>query len=154
MTCRQRNIPAFFVEKDVMQEEDRSLSEVVPLLVAALVCDVAVEDPSTGKKSLIGIFNKVHASNFPTSRTISLYCKIVDAEGFYNLDVRYIQVGTSKVLAQTKGGLTVQDRLGSTDMHISFPNLQIPTMGMYEFQIWANAMFLGSTSIEAVLLGV
>lgn len=137
-----------------MQEEERSPSEVVPLLVAALVCDVAVEDPSTGKKSLIGIFNNVHVGKFPTNRTVSLYCKIVDAEGFYKLDVRFVQANTGRVLFETAGELEVQDRLGSTDMHISFQNLQIPTTGRYEFQIWANSMFLGSTSIEAVRLGV
>ena len=72
-------------------------SKVVPLLVAALVCDVAVQDPSTGKKNLIGVFDAVHVSEFPTRRALTLYCKIVDAEGSYNFDVRYVRVDTGEV---------------------------------------------------------
>ena len=128
-------------------------SKVVPLLVAALVCDVAVQDPSTGKKNLIGIFDMVHVSEFPTRRALTLYCKIVDAEGSYNFDVRYVRVDTGEVLARTKGEVTIKDRLISSDMHLPFPPLQLPAIGRYEFQIWANSMFLGSTSIEAVQQG-
>ena len=131
------------------QAKDKPLSEVVPLLLAALVCDTAVEDPSTGKKSLIGIFDLVHSSEFPTQRPISFYFKIVDAEGFYRIDVRYVQVATGRVLANAEGELIAEDR-NALDLHLPFPPLPIPAKGVYEFQIWANSMFLGSTSITAV----
>ena len=128
-------------------------SEVVPLLVAVLVCDTAVVDPSTGKKSLIGIFDTVHAATFPTMRAISLYFKVVDAEGFYEFAVRYVQVDSGEVLAQAVGDLMANDRLVPSDLYLSFPPLPMPAIGRYEFQIWANSMFLGSTSIRAVQSG-
>ena len=78
------------------QSESQPLSKVVPLLVATLVCDVAVADPSTGKKNLIGIFDRVYVGRFPTQRSVSLYFKIADAEGHYNFDVRYVQASTDK----------------------------------------------------------
>lgn len=135
------------------QLEKQSLSEVVPLLVAALVCDTATVDPSTGKKSLIGIFDIVHVLEFPTQRPVSLYFKVADAEGFYECEVRYVQSDTGEVLANAKGGLAVNNRLASSDLHLPFPPLPIPAMGRYEFQIWANSMFLGSTSVRAVQSG-
>ena len=135
------------------QLDEQPLSEVVPLLVAALMCDAAVEDPSTGKKSLIGVFDLVHVKEFPTQRPISLYFKIADAEGFYKLDVRYVKVNTGDVLAQAEGKLTANDRLASSDLHLPFPPLPLPEIGMYEFQIWANSMFLGATSMRAVQSG-
>ena len=138
----------------VSQSEDQPRSEVVPLLVAALVCDVAVADPSTGKKSLIGIFDIVHVVQFPTQQPISLYFKVADAEGFYKFVVRYVQVCTSEVLVQVEGELRATDRLAASDLHLPFTPLPIPTEGRYEFQIWANSMFLGSTSIAAVQRGV
>ena len=136
------------------QLDKQPLSEVVPLLVAVLVCDAAVVDPSTGKKSLIGIFDAVHLGKFPTQRAISLYFKVVDAEGFYEFTVRYVQVDSGKVLAQVKGELIANDRLASSDLHLSFPPLPMPAIGRYEFQIWANSMFLGATSMRAVQRGV
>ena len=123
-------------------------------MVAALVCDVAVQDPSTGKASLIGVFVNVHVGRFPTQRPISLYFKLVDGEGLYNLEVRYVQADTGEVLANAETELTVTDRLSPKDMHIPFPPLAIPNEGRYEFQIWANSMFLGSTSIRVVQQGV
>ena len=136
------------------QLDKQPLSEVVPLLVAALMCDAAVEDPSTGKKSLIGVFDLVQVKKFPTQRPISLYFKIADAEGFYKFDVRYVQVNTSEVLARAEGALTVNDRLASSDLHLPFPPLPLPEIGRYEFQIWANSMFLGAASMRAVQQGV
>ena len=121
--------------------------------MAALMCDAAVEDPSTGKKSLIGVFDLVHVKEFPTRLPISLYFKIADAEGFYEFDVRYVQVNTGKILAQAEGELTANDRLTSSEMHLPFPPLLLPELGRYEFQIWANSMFLGATSMRAVQRG-
>lgn len=133
-----------------MTQETQPLSQVVPVLVAALVCDVAVADPSTGKKSLIGIFDRVLVGGFPTQRPMSLYMKLTDAEGRYKVEVRYVQVGTRKVLAQAEGKLQATDRLTSSDVYLLFPPLPIPEAGRYEFQIWANSMFLGTTFIDAV----
>ena len=131
------------------QSESQPLSKVVPLLVAALVCDVAVADPSTGKKNLIGIFDRVHVDRFPTSRAVSLYFKVADAEGHYNFDVRYVRASTDEVLAKAEGKVVINDRLSSSDQYLAFPPISIPAPDRYEFQIWANSMFLGSTFIDA-----
>ena len=62
-------------------------SQVVPVLVAALICDVAVADPASGKKNLIGIFDTLWAHQLPTARPMSLYLKVTDAEGRYSISV-------------------------------------------------------------------
>lgn len=133
-----------------MTQESRALSQVVPVLVAALVCDTAVADPSTRKINLIGIFNRVNVGKFPTSRPMSLYMKVTDAEGDYDTEVRYVQVGSGKVLAQAQGKLHSADRLASLESTIQFPSLPIPAEGRYEFQVWTNSVFLGATFIDAV----
>ena len=84
------------------EDEERPLSTVVPHLVAAIVCDVAVADPTTNKKSLIGVFDRLSVGRFPAKRPVSLYFKITDAEGNYDLDIRYVQSDTGKVLAKVK----------------------------------------------------
>lgn len=134
-----------------MTQKDRPLSKVVPVLVAALVCDVAVPDPSTGKKNLIGVFDRVNVSEFPTQRPMSVYVKLTDAEGRYEIQVKYVQVGSRKVLGRAVGDLHSKSRLDSADLHIPFPPLPIPEEGRYEFQVWANSVFLGGTFIDALL---
>jgi hypothetical protein len=133
-----------------MTQGKKALSNVTPVLVAAIVCDVAVADPSTQKKNLIGIFDRVFVEKFPTKRPISLYIKVTDAEGYYQTEVRYIQVSPGKILAKAEGELNSKNRLASIDLIVPFPPLPIPEEGRYEFQIWANSIFLGSTFIDAV----
>ena len=133
-----------------MAQSGQPLSQVIPLLVAALVCDVAVADPGTGKKNLIGIFNRINVGEFPAYRPMSIYFKIGDAEGRYDFEVSYVEVNSGDVLAKAGGQLTVSHRLESHDLYISFPPLLIRAQGRYEFQIWANSMFLGSTFIDAI----
>lgn len=133
-----------------MTQNKKTLSNVVPVLVAAIVCDVAVADPSTGKKNLIGIFDRIHIGKFPTSRPMSLYVKITDADGYYKTEVRYVQVNSGKIMAEAQGELRAKNKLASPEILIHFPPLPIPEQGRYEFQIWANKMFLGTAFIDAI----
>jgi hypothetical protein len=135
--------------EDLGQDSNGS-SSIVPTLAALLVCDVAVEDPSSGKKSLIGIFNRISVSRFPSKRPMTLYVKLTEAEGEYKIEARYVQVRSQKELAKAEGKLKVTNRATSPDVYLKFPPLLIPTEGQYEFQIWANSIFLGSTAIDAV----
>ena len=129
----------------------KNRSQVVPVLIAALICDVAVADPSTKKQNLIGIFDRIQVGSFPTGRPFSLYVKLADAEGHYDVSFRFVRSDTGEQLAEVTGNLDSQDRLASTDLHINFPPLALPAAGRYEFQVWVNDMFLGSTFINAEL---
>jgi hypothetical protein len=132
-----------------MTQNNKVLSNVIPVLVAALICDVAVMEPNTGKKSLISIFDRINVGKFPTKRPVSMYMKITDAEGHYKTEVRYIHVNSGKILAKAEGELEAKNRLLSIDVVINFPPLPIPEKGRYEFQVWANNVFIGSSFIDA-----
>jgi hypothetical protein len=118
------------------------------------VCDVAVADPSTGKKSLIGVFDRIFVRQFPAQRPVSLYMKLTDAEGQYRLVVKYVQTSSGFVLAEAPGEMKAADRLTSAEAILSFPPLPIPEAGRFEFQIWANDIYLGGTFVDAVALAV
>ena len=133
-----------------MAEERSVPSEIIPFLVAALVCDSASSDPSTGKKNLIGIFDRINVRKFPAKRAMSLYLKVIDAEGDYDTEVRYVQTGSGKILAKAQGKLHSTNRSETVDLLIEFPPLPIPAEDRYEFQLWANSIFLGTTSFDAV----
>lgn len=137
-----------------MSDESPKPSEVIPLLVAALVCDVAVADPSTGKTNLIGVFDIITVVTFPTARPISLYLKLTDAEGFYRINIRYVRVSDGMVIAEAGGELKATNRLESIDAVITFPPLPIPEPGRYAFEILANSVYLGSSIINAKQLRI
>jgi hypothetical protein len=136
-----------------MGGQETQPSEVVPVLVAVLICDAGVADPSTGKKNLIGIFDRVFVRQFPAQRAMSLYMKFTDAEGQYRLIVRYVQTASGQMLAEAVGEMKATDRLTSADAIFSFPPLAIPEGGRYEFQVWANDAYLGGAFLDAIPLG-
>jgi hypothetical protein len=130
-------------------EEQRPLSKAVPVLIAVLVCDTTAEDPTTKKKSLIGIFDRLWAVRFPTQRPVSVYVRLTDAEGFYQFKVKFVQTDTGVTLAEATGEANFEERLTGSDLVLAFPPLPMPAPGRYEFQVWFNDVFLGSTFLDA-----
>ena len=130
--------------------QEKTPSNITPFLVAALICDVAVAEPHTQKKSLIGIFDRINVGDFPTQRAMSLYLKMTDAEGYYPIEIEYVYVNTGEVLGKVEGKMEAKDRTISTDLFIQFPPLPINREGRYEFRVKASGMFLGSAFIDAV----
>lgn len=128
--------------------EQKTPSQITPFLVAALVCHVAVEDPNTGMKNLIGIFDHVESGTFPIECQMSLYIKLTDAEGYYPLEVEYVYVKDNTVLDKVSGELEVGDRTIPVDFLVPISPLPIPHPGRYEFRIKASGMFLGNAFID------
>ena len=135
-----------------MSENTEELSQIAPLLVAAVICDVAVDDPNTRKKTLVGIFDRVWARDFPTHRSLSLYVKIADALGRYNMQLKVVNISTGEQLAPISSEVVVLDKLQTTECLIHLQNMPMPTEGRYEFQLWFNDMYAGQTFLDAVLL--
>lgn len=125
-------------------------SRPIPVLIAVLVCDVAVTDPSTGKKNLIGIFDRLNVEKFPTRRYVYVYFRLADAEGEYKIELKFVHVNSGKVLAKAEGKLISKDRLVASDGFVPFPPLEFPEPGRYEFQVWAEDVYLGNAFMDAV----
>jgi hypothetical protein len=133
-----------------MSEPPLNQSGVVPVLHGPVVCDAAVQDPTSGKWSLVGIFNRVHVTDFPAARPMYVWLRLSDAEGKYHLRVVFVHVDSDRKLAEMSLDYESRSRLGSTDTAVSFPPLPLPEPGSYEFQVWCNNIFLGSGTIMAV----
>jgi len=55
----------------------------VPSVLAVLVCDSVILESQTGKQSIIGIFDNIHAAQAPFSQRVGFYARLTDAEGEY-----------------------------------------------------------------------
>lgn len=133
-----------------MAEEEQELSQIIPVLVAALVCDVGIVDPNSGKKNLIGIFDRVHAAKFPTAREMSLYFKISDAEGQYQFQIRLVHVESEQSTEVAQGHGTIRDRTLSSDFLVRLGQIVLVEEGRYELQIRCNGSYLGGATLDAI----
>lgn len=123
------------------------LSKVPPFFLAVLVCDEAMRDRRTGKTSLIGIFDRITVATFPTSRPMSLYMRLIDAEGYYQMRIEFVHADKDVLLTRVEGTINSPDRSVALEAIYQTPPLPIPEPGRYEFRIHANNMYLGNAAI-------
>lgn len=122
-------------------------SQVVPLLIGPIICDVAVQDPGSGKWSLIGVFGNVNVTTFPTARPMTVFFRLSDAQGLYDVEVRFVRADDGVLIAKANAEANVPDRFAQPELGIPFPPLRLEKPGTYEFQVWVNDVFLGANSL-------
>jgi hypothetical protein len=123
----------------------------LPSVVAMLTCEKIIEEAGTGKKSLISIFTGVHhAGGFPFSLSMALYVRLTDGEGQYvfRVDILHLQSDKKIGSATLSPGIEPMDRLAVMEVSIHIPRIDFPEPGKYEFQFYANDVFLGHASVE------
>ena len=133
-----------------MSTGSQAPSGVIPFLVAALTCDTVSTDPSTGKKSLIGVFSHVISTQFPLTRHLSLYYKVTDAEGYYPIEIEFANADDNNVLGTATAAISISDRNGHWESVVDFPSLPVPKPGRYEFRIKMAGFFLGNATLDAI----
>ena len=129
-----------------------TLMAPVPSVLAVLICDSVIIDSQTKKQSVIGIFDQVHSPNAPFFQRLGFYARITDAEGEYKFTIRVVYLGDEE---EVVGGLETEtavasDRLGILNLALNLPPLPFPKFGRYEFQLFANEVFIGRAVLTAV----
>lgn len=129
---------------------DSGKKNPLPVMVASLICDVAVQDPGSGKKNLIGIFDRLWVHKFPTQRPLSLYWKVTDAVGEYDFKLLVVHANKDDVIAELEATLTATDRLEASDHIVALPPIQFPEEGRYEFRVFMDGAYLGCSVLDAM----
>ena len=122
----------------------------VPTVLALLLCDQVIVDAGTNKKSLIGVFENLNALVFPASTSMAIYAKLTDAQGKYNFRVRIVHLKNEALLGELEiKDAEFADQLRPAELIINLPGLVFPEAGKYEFQLYANDVYLSRITMEA-----
>ena len=142
------------VRREALATEEQPLSQVMPVLLAGLICEVGAVDPNSGKKSLIGIFDRLTASNFPIRIAMSLYLKFTDAEGDYRFQIEFAHTESGETAPPMESDrVHIPDRIQSYDFLVPIPAVEFPRPGRYEFRIKCNQAFLGFITLDVIQQG-
>lgn len=121
----------------------------IPSVVAILLCDRIITEAETFKKTLVGVFKGVSAPQTPVSLQMAFYAQMTDAEGGYSFRIDVVRLETNQLIAQGKTSeLNVPDRLSTVDLAINLPQVQFPGFGKYEFQLFANEIYVAHISLN------
>ena len=115
----------------------------IPVLMAMLLCDMVITDPDTGKKTLVGIFDRLSTLQFPTKRTMAVYAKLTDAQGKYIFRLQFIDIDRDQVLGEVQSEpIEISSRLEPFQFALPI-TVGAEHPGLYEFRLYANDTYIG-----------
>jgi hypothetical protein len=125
------------------------IKSAVPKTNAMLICDYVITETETNKKSLIGIFETIGASQFPVvHHSLSVYVKLTEANGIYRfqLDLTDLKTDSQVTKCEIPEDLKIDNPLRSSELVFNLRGLKFPHPGEYEFRIYANGLIFGQKS--------
>jgi hypothetical protein len=116
-----------------------------------LLCDQIITDKESGKKTLVGIFDRVFYEGKSFVMPVSVFARLTDAAGAYHFAVEYAHVTTNRILgrAEIPDPVQIPDRLKFHELLMRAPAV-IDALGVFEFRLYANGVYLGRVPFEAV----
>jgi hypothetical protein len=122
------------------------MTAAVPKTNAMLICDYVITEQGTNKKSLIGIFEHIGASQFPVvHHAMSIYVKLTEAQGDYQFRLELVDLKNDRIITQgdLPGKIHITHPLETRELVFNFMGLKFETPGQYEFRIYANDRIFG-----------
>lgn len=116
-----------------------------PKVCAMLVCDHAHRDAATGKFSLLGIFERIHVRQFPSTHgPLSVYLNLTNLNGSYGLTLLAMRGEDESPIAKIETGqpLVVRDPLAHVEFAFGIPSLPVEKKGTIVFRLTANDRFV------------
>ncbi len=123
-----------------------------PVIRSFLVADVVLQDRSTGKWSIVGVFDRIFAPAFPCVHpTVAVYVKLSDALGRYRVRIEFREDTEDRCVSAFEGlDLEVKDRLQGVEFGITTHGLPIQKPGRYHFQLHLNDEYVASSPLTVV----
>lgn len=126
-------------------------TNVHPYLLAVLLCDAVISEEETGKKTIVGTFDKLSSPLFPTGYPFTVYVKLTDAEGNYRLRLDYVNLSNDALLAsQEFPNIAIPSRLETADLVFKIV-AAVPEPGSYEFRLYVDDAWLCRAPFTAAL---
>jgi hypothetical protein len=123
----------------------------IPSVIAVLICEKVVTEALTNNKSLINVFNRFIAPEEPIrSATFWIFVRLGDAEGDYQFRLELVHLDSETAIGKAEMAINVPDRLIAHELAFQFNGIEFPWFGTYEFQIFANDIWIGRTTVSVV----
>ena len=124
-----------------------------PTLLALLICDQVIQDPTTGKHSLLGLFSRISTKAFPcTHPQLHVFISLTDGHGKASGELRMVRKDVEEdapAQMRLSGTIEFPSPLAIVDLVFKIVNLPLPAPGRYSCDFYCNGVLLGSRPFEA-----
>jgi hypothetical protein len=118
-------------------------NERIPSVVAMLICDQIITEEGTNKRSLIGVFDNLFTLQFPVIvPKVGVYAKLADAEGQYLFRIRVVDLKDESLIGEVQVQADIPDGSQYSEIALNFGGVPLPDEGRYEFQLYADDVYL------------
>ena len=120
-------------------------------LETLIVCDAIAQ--SSGKYSLIGVFNRIWAAQFPCVwPALAVYLRIRLTAGKHQVQLQMIDADQQVVFSLPQAiDVNVEAADVTCEMPLNIPSLKFPAPGEYWFQCLVNQRLLDNISYQLIL---
>lgn len=110
-----------------------------PLGLAIVICDLIIEDKQTHKKSLIGIFNQIGATQFPCRHPrMAVYVALTEGRNQYDVRLRIGREETGDAVGEVQGKIQFNDVHTVAELNFDLVNLTFPEPGLYAIEFYCD----------------
>ena len=125
-----------------------------PVLLTILVCDTILRDEQSKKLSLIGLFNRISASQFPCRHMeMHVFVSLTDGHGTCQAQLRLMKRSTDEPLAAIEGKLVFPNPKAIVEMNFDVKGSVFPEPGEYSFDFYVNGDLIGSRPFQVAAAG-
>jgi hypothetical protein len=127
-------------------------TKAAPSVVSLLLCDQVIDDKLTGKKSAIGIFNTIMASQIPTTiQQMVILASVTEISGQAGVELRLIRDTDNQMLFGGKGTVEAPNPLAVVDLLFAMHGVHIPEAGQYAFELLSGGELLARRRFQVRL---
>lgn len=123
---------------------------IKPILKAMLLCDQTIIEEGSRKRTLIGLFDRIKAAQFPIFHpAMSVYVQFRELEGKFDFALELYDIDENRVLhrGQIKD-YVVKERSRDCELVFNLFSLKFDHAGDYEFRIYVNDLIFGQKSFK------
>jgi hypothetical protein len=123
-----------------------------PILKAMLLCDLTLVEEGTHKRTLIGLFDRLKASKFPTVHpSMSVYVQFRELEGQFDFVLELVDLESEKTTNRAViKDFSVRDRSSDCELVFNLLSVKFDHPGDYEFRIFAGDTIFGQKSFKVL----
>ena len=126
--------------------------DIKPILKAMLLCDQTLVEEGTHKRTLIGLFDRIKATQLPTMHpAMSIYVQFREIEGVFDFMLELFDIEQNKSLNRALiKEYKVQDRSRDCELVFNLMSVRFEHEGEYEFRIYVNDNIFGQKSFKVL----
>jgi len=130
------------------------MTEVLPLLLSAVICDKVIFDKMTGSPSLISIIQNINAPRYPVRYwQLVFFCELTNGHGRTNTKIKLVDdQEDEKVVFEQGGAVQFKDVKQIVTLAVNLHGVVFVHPGEYRFQLLAEDQLLGERRIVCRLV--